>query len=101
MKIKYLVYVRRGDSDGESEETFEVFDEGVDELQTVLRHAVRDLGIAAHDRDCCLGEFWVSSYPAENRAFFEQGIEEYYTLSFPGMPVRNRQRVNRLMAATR
>lgn len=102
MKIKYVIYMHhRVSYSDEPYDIFEVFEEGTDELQDVLRRAVRDLGIQAHARDCCLGAFWNSSYPNENRAFFEHGIEEYYTLTFPDMPLRNRQRVNRLMAATR
>lgn len=103
MQFRYVITsVSTIVDDSEDEhDRYTTVDAGTDELRVIIEDAVRKYGIVPQTNPTLLGNFWGSDYPDENREYFEDGVETYYLLSFPGLSVRNRTRINNLIIAAR
>lgn len=100
MQLNYTITSMSRTADDE-DDAYVTVDEGIDDLRVIINDAVRKYGIVPQPNPTLLGHFWWSDYPDENREYFEEGLEAYYLLSFPGLSVRNRRHINKLLIAAR
>lgn len=103
MQLSYVItsVSTLADDNEDEHDMYATVDAGTDELRAIINDAVRKYGIVPQPNPTLLGNFWGSNYPDENREYFEEGRETYYLLSFPGLSVRNRARINDLIIAAR
>lgn len=102
MRIRYQVLETRFEYVGDELEEVnpddypEVVEEGeFDSLVALLRKGAQEYGV------CPNGAFeptaFESSFPIEDRDYFEKGIHKYYSLYFPDLSNRNRHRANNIL----